>query len=164
MAKEQNGTSTPNEEVIRALELASRYYDEGHEEQAKKELIKWCKKWEHTDIGCSINDFMIERDYPEWRRPRGRAFDVVSILTAVALLEKINRTPVAKKVVADRFGTTVRNVETYLKKHGAAIRQIVNHNIEFGLREGAESFVPEAKLRLTQEEMRKTNEAIFREK
>jgi hypothetical protein len=164
MTKEKNSTLTPNEEVIRAIELASQYYDEGHEEQAVKELIKWCEKWEHTDIGCAIDDFLIEKYCPEWRRPRGPAFDARLILTAVALLEKINSTAVAKNLAADRFCTTVRNVETYLKKHGAAIRQIVDHNIECSLKEGAESFVPEAGLRLTEEEIRKINEVIFREK
>src|SRR5262249_40617704 len=125
MAKKKNNTLKGDEEsLIQIVERARRAADVGHEQEAAKELSDWFKKWEHTEIRKSIKDIIMRND-PGQRRPRGPAFDKVSIVLTVVLLEKIGTaTPTAKKQVADRFGTTVRNVELYLKKLGAPARQI----------------------------------------
>ena len=87
-------------------------------------------------------------------------------MLTVVLLEKIGTaTPTAKKQVADRFGTTVRNVELYLKEFGAAARQIFNLIVADNSWVGFNwDHTHMARLRITQEEVRKLNEITFREK
>jgi len=168
MAKKKDNTLTWGEEsLIQIVERARRAADERYDQEATKELFEWLKKWEHTEIGEAIKNIM--RDHlgqRRQRRPRGPAFDKVSIVLTVVLLEKIGTaTPTAKKQVADRFGTTVRNVELYLKEFGAAARQIFNLIVADDRWVGFNwDHNHMARLRITQEEVRKLNEITFREK
>src|SRR5262249_9629941 len=168
MTRKKNNTLTADKEsLIPIVERARRAAHEGHEQQAMKELSEWFEKWGHTKIGETIENIMsnfIMRNDPGQRRPRGRAFDMESIVLTVVALEKIGTaTPTAKKQVADRFCTTVRNVELYLKKFGAAFRQIFNL-IAADDSLGGLDWDHMTRLRLTQEEVRKLNEITFREK
>jgi hypothetical protein len=148
--------------LVEILERGQRYFKEGHEQQAMEELRQWSIKWRHTKISQAIagaiNQVMGKR------RPRGAAFPEHSIVTAVVLLEKIGiSTPVAKKTVAHRFCTTVRNVEHYLQEFGDATRKLCSLAAERGIKEPF-SWDELARHRLTQEEARKLNEIIFHEK
>jgi len=83
MAKEKNTTLTEDAEtLIQKLEQAKRYFQEGHEQQAMKELFEWLEKWKHTNIGETIDNIMSDK-----RRPRSPAFDKSSIVLAAVFLE-----------------------------------------------------------------------------
>jgi|SRR6516225_224669 hypothetical protein len=160
MAKKKNSALTDNEKrrIQRHVELSKRARAEGHEHQALKELFEWSKKWEHTHIAQSISNIM---QVDTGRQPRGPAFDISGIVQAVVLLEKIGMTtPAAKKLVAERFCTSVRNVELYLKQRGAITRQIIN----LSLSDDKAVWESMPRFRLTEEEVRKLNEITFREK
>jgi len=159
MAKKKNSTVLTEEELIQRHDLYERSRRESHELLAERELYAWYKKWEHTNVGRAINNFMSGD-----KQTRGRAFDKMAILWAVTLLEKIGiKTPAAKKLVADRFCTSLRNVDLYLKEDGGRRHQVVNIIIP-RLEEEIDLGYMTDTLRLTQEEARKINETIFREK
>jgi len=159
MANEKSNTSTENDaaRIRRWFELKKRAREEGHERQALEGLCQWFDKWDHTDLAQRLlDDLGLTRDAGR-RQPRGPAFDVLGIVQAVVLLEKIGvTTPAAKKLVAERFCTTVRNVEIYVKKHGAATRQIIDLSLidDDGLWDGIDRF------RLTEEERLKLIGAV----
>jgi hypothetical protein len=120
MAKEKRSISA--EDVVQKWELLKRAREEDHEQQAQKELQEWYRKWKHTHIAETICNFMIGDP-----RPRGRAFNATAIVTTVVLLEKIGMTEAAaKKQTAERFHTTLRNVQSYIARDGAEARQLVD--------------------------------------
>ena len=156
------------EELAQMLERYKRYCEENHEQQAANELGQWQIKWQHTQIGRILNgalgDLHNELMGGGRRRPRGPAFPDSQIVLAVTLLEKIGiAPPAAKKIVADRFCTTVRNVELYLQELGVVTRNFCNLVAARGIKE-AFGWNALAHLRLTKEEVQKLNEVIFREK
>jgi hypothetical protein len=155
MAREKRSISA--EDVVQRMELLKRAEEEDHEQQAQKELLGWYRKWKHTDIAEAIRNFMAGD-----RRSRGRAFDVPAIVSTVVLLEKIGMTEAAaKKQAAERFHTTLRNVQSYIAREGAEARQVVDLALA-EVRAGRKmpSVSPS---RLTPEEEQKLNE-IAREK
>jgi hypothetical protein len=121
MAKQKHSISA--EETVQRWELRRRAYEEDHEQQAGKELLEWARKWKHTDIADTIIDHMAGKD----RQSRGRAFDAPAIMMTVVLLEKIGMTEAAaKKQAAERFHTTLRNVQSYIARDGIEIRQLTD--------------------------------------
>jgi hypothetical protein len=133
----------------------------GARTQATKELFEWYQKWGHTQLGEAINNIMSGR-----RRPRGAAFNVASIMVTVALLEKIGMTgAAAKKQAAERFHTTLRNVQLHVRRGGASLaRQLLDLAMADFTNRGAGvdwANLPDA--RLTPEERQKLDE-ITREK
>jgi hypothetical protein len=151
MAKGKRSISA--EDVVQKWELAKRAHEEGHEQQAQKELLEWYRKWKHTDIAGAICNFVIGD-----RQPRGRAFDVPAIVITVILLEKIGMTEAAaKKQAAERFHTTLRNVQSYIARNGTEARQFADLMLAEGVQEWPQEW------RLTPEEKQKLNE-ITREK
>jgi hypothetical protein len=172
MAKKGNSTLAENGgetlmTFIQAMELMSQRWetaalkgpaDARHEHQAMRELFEWSRKWEHTDISKAICSVMEEG---KRRRARGPAFDQIAIALTVVVLEKIGTKPAtAKKEVATRFHTTLRNVQGYVAKLGATpeLRQIVDVTVTGWIQEGMYATPPMLGLRLTQEEMQKLNE------
>jgi hypothetical protein len=169
MVREKNNALAENKEAlfqafIQAWEQNWRADEEGHEHQAMKELWEWSRKWEHTAIAGAICGFM---EGGERRRARGAVFDRIAIVLTVVLLEKIGMTEAAaKKQAAERFCTSLRNVQYHVAQLGAPCRQMVDFAIAEIAKRGAGwadppySFGPQ----LTQEEIRKLNEITFREK
>jgi hypothetical protein len=154
MAKEKPSISA--EDVVQKWELIKRAHEEDHEQQAGKELQEWARKWRHTDIAETIIDHMVGGS----RRSRGRAFDEPAIVITVILLEKIGMTEAAaKKQAAERFHTTLRNVQSYIARDGTEARQLADLMLA-DVGEGASNFLP---ARLTPEERQKLDE-ITREK
>jgi hypothetical protein len=156
MAKEKRSISA--EEVVQKWELSKRAREEDHERQAEKELLEWARKWRHTDISQTICDHMAGN-----RRPRGRAFDAPAIVMTVVLLEKIGMTEAAaKKQAAERFHTTLRNVQSYIVWGGTEARQLVDLTLTEAAKTGGKwsDLLP---ARFTPEEKQKLDE-ITREK
>jgi hypothetical protein len=168
MATKRNNTLTEGDKEARvqtymqALELVRRGKEEGHERQALTELREWYEKWVHTYTAGVIRDFILKEDGQ--RRARGSAFDWMAVVITVVLLEKIGATePAAKKQAAERFCTSLRNVQLYTAQYGAAVRQMVDITVT-DFRGAGWEHNPSFGLRLTQEEIRKLNEITFREK
>jgi hypothetical protein len=157
MAKQKHSISA--EETVQRWELRKRAYEEDHEQQAGKELLEWARKWKHTDIADTIINYMAGKD----RQSRGRAFNAPAIMMTVVLLEKIGMTEAAaKKQAAERFHTTLRNVQSYVARDGAEARQLADLMLAEGVKTSGKwpNFSPAC---LTPEEEQKLDD-ITREK
>jgi hypothetical protein len=142
------------EDVVQKWELVKRAHEEDHEQQAEKELLEWARKWRHTDIADTIIDHM--GGYG--RRSRGRAFDAPAIVVTVVLLEKIGMTKAAaKKQAAERFHTTLRNVQSYIARDGAEARQLADLMLA-GARKTSGEWLDLSPARLTPKEKQKLDE------
>jgi hypothetical protein len=156
MAKGERSISA--EDVAQKWGLLKRAHEEDHEQQAQKELLEWYRKWKHTNIAEAVCNFVVGD-----RRSRGRAFDVPAIVITVVLLEKIGMTEAAaKKQAAERFHTTLRNVQSYVARDGAEARQLADLMLAEGVKTSGKwpNFSPAC---LTPEEEQKLDD-ITREK